>query len=239
VDSNPFELWSAAESVGWAKRSVPTIRAFVIARSTCDEAIQFCCGILDCFASLAMTECGVRNVGKAQRAPHQLATHGIMLRMVVGTAQGAFAHPTRSAAVRSLSKTAGKLFLAIEGARRGEAVRGDTTLPGKPLRTIRASPSAGYIRFGTASRQSAAASRRRSAELYCSAWRLGPAYKGVQLRSESRGEIRATNRTRLGFFCNAEYDRCGGAECYDDQPRNTHRIPRSQVRNHSTRFSEQ
>jgi hypothetical protein len=134
------------------------------------------------------------------------------------------------AAVRSLSKTAGKLFLAIEGAHRREAVRGDTTLPGKPLCTIRASPSAGYIRFRTASRQSAAASRRRSAELCGSTLYLGRADKRVQLRSETRGEVRATHRTRLGFFCEAEYDRCGGTECYDDQARNTHRMLRSQVR---------
>ena len=150
---------------------------------------------------------------------------------VVGTAQTRLCPPYGGyAAVRSLSITAGKLFGAIEGARRGEAVRGDTTLPGKPLGTIRASPSAGYVRFRSARRQSAAASRRRSAERCCSSWRLGLAYKRVQLRSETRGEVRATNRTGLGLFCNAEYDRCGGTECYDDQAGNTHRILRSQLK---------
>jgi hypothetical protein len=131
--------------------------------------------------------------------------------------------------MRSLSITAGKLSVAIERAHRGEAVL-DTTLPGKPRCTTRASPSAGYIRFRTASRQPAAVSRRRSAELCYSTSCLGPAYKRVQLRSETRGEVRATNRTRLGFFRNAEYDRCGGTECYDDQARNTHRILRSQLK---------
>ena len=144
-----------------------------------------------------------------------------------------FAHPTRyalHAVVRSLSNTAGKLSDAIEGAHRGEAVL-DTTLPGKPRCTTGASPSAGYIRFRTASRQPAAVSRRRSAELCYATSYLGLAYKRVQLRSETRGEVRPTNsRTRLGLFCNAEYDRCGGTECYDDQARNTHRILRSQVK---------
>jgi hypothetical protein len=134
------------------------------------------------------------------------------------------------AAVQSLSITAGTLSLAIEGAHRGEAVI-DTTLPGKPRCTTGASPSAGYIRFRTASRQSAAASRRRSAELCYATSYLGLGYKRVQLRSETRGEVRPTNsRTRLGLFCNAEYDRCGGTECYDDQARNTHRVLRSEIK---------
>ncbi len=151
--------------------------------------------------------------------------------MMVGTSPGAHSRePLALPTLRLLGFTAGKLFCAIEGARRGEAVLGDTALPGKPLRTIGATRSAGYIRFRTASRQSAAVSRRRSAELRGSAFYLGLAYKRIQLRSESRGEVRATNRAGFGFVCNAEYDRCGGAECHDDQARNTHRILRSQFK---------
>jgi hypothetical protein len=122
----------------------------------------------------------------------------------------------RATTVRSLSNTAGKLFVTIERARRGKAVLADTTLPRKPLCTIRAGPSAGYIRFRTASRQRAtAASCGRSAERSDSTLCPGLIYKRVRLGAETCGEVRATNRTRLGFFCNGEYDRCGGTECYD------------------------
>ena len=43
---------ASAFGQGVGQRSHPTA---VIARSTCDEAIQSCCGTMDCFASLAMT----------------------------------------------------------------------------------------------------------------------------------------------------------------------------------------
>jgi hypothetical protein len=34
----------------------------------------------------------------------------------------------------------------------------------------------------------------------------------------------------MGYFCNAEYERCGGTQCYDDPARNAHRILRSDVK---------
>jgi hypothetical protein len=97
-----------------ARAPLPTLRAIVIARSTCDEAIQSCCDTLDCFAEpvigrrfaptrwLAMTEFRVRRVGKAKRAHHPLVTHGIMLRK--GGGHGASAPLPTLRAIINLTK---------------------------------------------------------------------------------------------------------------------------------------
>jgi hypothetical protein len=119
----------------------------------------------------------------------------------------------RVTTARSLPQTVGNLSPTIEVACRGPAVLADATLPGKPLCATRAGPPAGCRWAGCASRQLAGvASRRGRASRRGSTSYRGSVCKRVQLRPETRGEIRAANRRRGR---NRGHDRCGGTEyCY-------------------------
>ncbi len=67
----------AAFGEGVGQRSRPTA---VIARSTCDEAIQSCCGTMDCFASLALASNRRHCEEQLRRSNPILLRHNGLLR---------------------------------------------------------------------------------------------------------------------------------------------------------------